>query len=133
MSACIETLRRRISTDQDLSSFWKYFLDNLANDPHFIDSGQPCEAPYLEDLLEMVGRHVYGKSKVRVADSLWIGLRDYDLIHGTCSIQNRMTGAIYFPGLKIGVAGFHTSGSRMVYSRFSPPDLTRLPVRGTVQ
>jgi hypothetical protein len=82
-------------------------------------------APDLEGLLEIVGRHVYGRAKVRVEDSLWIRLRDYDLIHGSCSIQNRLTTANYFPGLKLGVAGFHTSGSSMIFSRFSPSDLTR--------
>jgi hypothetical protein len=133
MRASVETLRRRITTDRDLSSFWEYFLDNLANDPHFIDAGEPCEAPELEDLLEIVGRHVYGKPKVRVEDGFWIRLREYDLIHGGCSIENRMTTAIYFPSLKLGVAGFHTSGSNVVFSRFSPADLKRLTVRGPVQ
>ena len=132
LSDSIATLRARLSTDKNLSTFWNYFLD-LAMEPEFIAAGEPCSSPELESTLELVGRQVYGKPKVRIEDGRWLALREYDLVHGVCTIERRLASAVYFPGLKMGVSGFQKSGANLVFSRFSPPDLGRMEGRGGVQ
>jgi hypothetical protein len=129
----VATLRRRITTDRDLSKFWDYFLDNVAKNVEFQAAGEPCAAPRLEDSLQLIGRSVFGKPSVRITNAMWLLLPEHGLIHGTCTVEKRLAMALYFPEEKVGIAGIHRQGSNVVYARFTPPDLSRIPTKSAVQ
>jgi hypothetical protein len=133
-SHTIETLRRKLSDDRDLSKIWEYFLDRFASDPEFRSAGEPRAAPELEVMLELVGRSVWGKARTEVRIGSWLEVREYSLIHGTCMVERFPASALYFPDLGKGVEGLHTSSAtEMVWARFSLRDLAGMPTTSPTQ
>jgi hypothetical protein len=134
----VETLRRKIATEKEIARIWEYFFDEFTGSPGFMEAGETCECRELDDRLELIGRHAFGKPRVVVSDQAWGHVRECDgvpvgLIHGSCSLEGRLASAIWLPDLSFGVACIMESGATVKYARFKPGDLAGMPARPGVQ
>jgi hypothetical protein len=134
----VASLRRKLMAEKDLAKVWKYFLDTFADSPGFMKAGAACECKELDERMELVGRHVYGKAGARVSDQAWAEVREcegvaVELIHGACRVEGKLATAIWFPELSLGVAGFPGGGGKMQYARFKPADIASMPAKPGVQ
>jgi hypothetical protein len=131
----IEVLRRRLLQDADLSQFWDYYFTNFAENPRFTTMGDPSRNELLEEALGLVARKLFGRDAVRVNDLLLIEIPQFQLIHGSCSIDGCFAGVLYFPDMKAGVIAIVMGqDGQMMYARITAHLLESLaPPTSTVQ
>jgi hypothetical protein len=67
----VETLRRKLVEEKEIEKIWQYFFDEFADSPGFLAAGQSCECRELDERIELVGRHLFGKARTRVSDQVW--------------------------------------------------------------
>jgi hypothetical protein len=67
----VETLRRKIATEKEIAKIWEYFFDGFTGSPGFMEAGETCGCRELDDRLELMGRHAFGKPRVVVSDQAW--------------------------------------------------------------
>src|SRR5690349_19431902 len=91
----LNTLRDKLHEAKQFADVWDYFLTHFGEKREFIALGQRASDPFLEAVLEQVGEQMLGRA-VRIGDMLLTRIPEYGFIHGTVTIEGKLTSALYF-------------------------------------
>jgi hypothetical protein len=87
---------------QRFSDVWDFFLTHFGEKEEFIALGQRASDPFLEAVLSQVGQQLFGR-EIHVGNMLLTRIPEYGFIHGTVTIEGRLTSAIYFEEIHKGL------------------------------
>src|SRR4051794_5566498 len=100
--ALLDTLKQKLHEATEFSDVWDYFLTNFGEQEEFIELGQRASDQFLEMVLAQVGQQLFGKT-IRVSNMLLTRIPEYHFIHGTVTLQGKVTSAIYFEDIHKGL------------------------------
>ncbi len=106
----LATLKDKLVSAKDFAPVWTYFFDNFGEDPAFIALGERTHSPFLEAVLQQVGRALLQKD-VTLTDVLLTHLPEHQFIHGACVINGALANLIYFEDVHVGALAVVTSVS----------------------
>jgi hypothetical protein len=98
----LTTLKDKLLHTKDFTQIWEYFFDQFGEDPAFIALGERTRHPFLETVLEQVGRQLFGKP-VTVAKLLLTRLPEQQFLHGGCTLNGKLANVIYFEDIHMGL------------------------------
>lgn len=114
----LKQLQSRIDRDKDLGEFWEFYMSHFADHPEFLDFGGRVENPFLSEIIPRLSETMV-KKKPRTM--LFIRIPEYNFIHGSFQLPNKIGAFVYFEKkLKGVVAISDLTGSGMTkFSRFT--------------
>ncbi len=114
----LKQLQSRIDRDKDLGEFWEFYMDYFADHPEFLDFGGRVEHPFLSEIIPRLSETMVQKKPKTI---LFIGIPDYDFVHGSFQIPNKVGAFVYFEKKLKGVLAIsELTGSGMTkFSRFT--------------
>jgi hypothetical protein len=98
----LETLKHKLTTAKEFSPVFAYFLDHFGEEPAFIALGERTDSPFLEAMLAQIGEQMFGR-KTHVRDVLLTRLSEQQFIHGTCTLNGKLTSVLYFEDIRTGL------------------------------
>ncbi|MBF0123734.1 MAG: hypothetical protein HQL60_00195 [Magnetococcales bacterium] len=119
------TLRERLRTEENLSNLFKYFMDNLAEDPEFRTSCELTEFDMLFEVMSATVQERIGKQKLNKSQYLALKLpEDPSFYHAVCGKTFALVVmAFYFEDLGMGLIACSGSAvkprGQMIYGRFT--------------
>ncbi|NDJ25757.1 hypothetical protein GS682_30065 [Nostoc sp. B(2019)] len=116
-----QELKRKLTSEADLSNIWLFYMDHFADHAEFTDLGEPAYNEYLDGVIQKTCEQMFGRA-VKITDFLLIYIAEYGLFHGLFQVERRIGGVIYFDDLKIGliaVSEDYPPTDAVKYSRFS--------------
>ena len=117
----LEELKQKLTSENDFSQIWNFYMDNFADHAEFTDLGHPAKNKYLDTVVRKTCQEMFG-NKMKITDFLLIQIAKYKFFHGPFQVDGRIGGVIYFQDINIGLlavsADFSLNGM-VKYSRFS--------------
>lgn len=101
----IAKFKLSVAKAADLQEPWAYFFDELAADDRFLDLGKVVGPEAVTPILQMIAVQAL-KNKGQIVHQMSLAVPDYDLIHGSCIIDNNMTTYCFVQDLNMGIACF---------------------------
>ncbi len=98
----LATLKDKLIHAQNFTQVWEYFFDHFGEDPAFIALGDRARHPFLEVVLEQVGRQLFAQP-VTVANLLLTHLPEQQFLHGGCTLNGKLANVIYFEDIHMGL------------------------------
>ncbi|MBL8150467.1 MAG: hypothetical protein JNN15_11130 [Blastocatellia bacterium] len=95
----IDTLKEKALTCEKFKDVWNYFLDNLSESTEFYDAGKVSSSKILTILLEVLRNEFFPNKKIKKL--LIVELKNFNFIHGTCMISDRLVGFIFFKEINL--------------------------------
>ncbi|MCC5899242.1 MAG: hypothetical protein JJU32_15175 [Phormidium sp. BM_Day4_Bin.17] len=114
----LKELEMRLNREKKLAKLWEYYMDRFADHPEFIEVGEPVEHPFLQDVIPMLSQEMVKKDP---RDIFLIKIPDYEFIHGSFWVEDRIGGIIYFENKLKGMAAISdsTGSGNVKFSRFT--------------
>ena len=122
----LETLKHKLTTAKEFSEVFAYFLDHFGEDPGFIALGERTDSPFLEGMLAQIGEQMFGR-KVHVGNVLLTLLPEQQFIHGTCTLNGRLTTVLYFEDITTGLLAVILTASDTKLARFTGRPMPGMP------
>jgi hypothetical protein len=116
----LDTLKTKLTTEDDFSAIYDYFFTHLGEDNAFLDYGKLVKKPALKAILQKFGEYLFGED-AQVTHLMIINTRKTKFYHGSCFINGRISGIFYFEDIEMGMAGVSMSPTshRVEYFRFT--------------
>ena len=114
----LKELQLRLDREKDLGKLWEFYLDRFADHPEFLEFGEPVDHPFLKRIIPIISQKLFNADPHNM---LLIKVSEYDFIHGSFWVKDKIGGVIYFEkNLKglLAISGFNSSDN-MQYSRFT--------------
>lgn len=99
----IETLKDKVLNGKVFQDSWDYFFDHFADSDQFLAMGRRVRNADLEKILEKVGQQLVAKPKARASNFLLIEVKEYQLYHGSFSIDNSLASFMFFKDIDTGM------------------------------
>ncbi|MEA5621251.1 hypothetical protein VB711_25950 [Cronbergia sp. UHCC 0137] len=111
-------LKSRLDKEKNLSRVWEFYMDHFSDHKEFTDLGEPIKDSFLEKVVPLISKKIFKETS---QDLFLITIPEYQFIHGSFFVGNRIGALIYFEqSLKGMIAISELPPSNMVqYSRFS--------------
>ena len=119
--AKIQDLKRQLAICTNFASFWEYYLDNFADDPEFMNLGQPMDTAPMHRILGEIAVRALGKPAVALVNPMLIEQPESGLIHGYCTVSEYMMCIRFFLYMDLGMAILTPAKGKgeTKYARFS--------------
>lgn len=117
----LEELKEKLTSENDFSKIWNFYMDNFADHAEFTDLGHPGKNKYLDTVVRKTCQEIFGH-KIKITDFLLIKIAKYKFFHGPFQVDGRIGGVIYFQDINIGllaVSADNSNNGMVKYSRFS--------------
>lgn len=116
----LDTLKTKLTTEDNFSAIYDYFFTHLAEDKAFLDYGKRAKKPALKAILKTFGEYLFGED-AQVTYLMIINTRKTRFYHGSCFISGRIAGIFYFEDIEMGMAAVTMSptSDRVEYFRFT--------------
>ena len=111
-------LKRLLAVEDNFSTTYKYFLDNMVEDADFMSFGKLYKNPDLKKIIQMIGKSFIGEDAV-VTRILLRFLQEQRFIHGVCMVNEKMMAFFLFKEINMGMAAMAGSGAMVHYVRFT--------------
>ncbi|BCL39728.1 hypothetical protein [Nostoc sp. MS1] len=122
-----QELKQKLTLEADLSVIWSFYMDYFADDPEFIELGEPKYNEYLDAVIHKTGEQIFGRV-IKITGFLPIYIAEYGFFHAPFWAEQRIGGVIYFEDIKVGliaVSADYPPTDEVKYSRFS--EVMQLP------
>lgn len=116
----LDTLKIKLTTEDDFSAIYDYFFTHLGEDNAFLDYGKLVKKPALKAILKKFGEYLFGED-AQVTHLMIINTRKTQFYHGSCFINGRISGIFYFEDIEMGMAAvtMAPASDRVEYFRFT--------------
>ena len=98
----LATLKDKLIHTNNFSEVLDYFLTHFGMDRDFIAEGEKTESPFLEMIVQEVGKQLFQKP-VRVHGLLLSRLPEHQFIHGGGQLNGKMITLLYFEDVQVGL------------------------------
>ncbi|MDZ8189441.1 MAG: hypothetical protein RMX96_31965 [Nostoc sp. ChiSLP02] len=122
-----QELKQKLTLEADLSNIWLFYMDRFAEQPEFIELGEPNYNQYLNNVLQKTCQQMFGRA-VKITDFFSIYIAEHHFFHAPFQVERRIGGVIYFEDIKVGliaVSADYPPTDAVKYSRFS--EVMQLP------
>jgi len=122
----LDTLKTKMTTNDDFKETFDFFFDNFAEDPDFMESGSPVENEMLMQAAKTIARRMLGEEQVTLSNFMLMGLPDFHFFHGVGFVNRYMFNIFYFDDIDTGMAAcaaFPPGNSETKMSRFTCSEL----------
>ncbi|WP_414756521.1 hypothetical protein [Anabaena sp. CCY 9910] len=109
------------------SPFSTSYMNPFADDPEFIELGEPKYNEYLDTVIHKTCEQIFGRA-INITGFLPIYITEYGFFHAPFWAEQRIGGVIYFEDIKVGliaVSADYPPTDEVKYSRFS--EVMQLP------
>lgn len=123
----LQELKQKLTLEADLSAIWSFYMDHFADDPKFIELGEPKYNEYLDAVIHKTVEQMFGRA-IKINGFFPIYIAQYSFFHAPFWVERRIGGVIYFEDIKIGliaVSADYPPTDVVKYSRFS--EVMQLP------
>ncbi|RJP29926.1 MAG: hypothetical protein C4527_10635 [Candidatus Omnitrophota bacterium] len=117
----LKTLQKMLISEDNFNITFKYFFEQLGEDPSFIESSKKVKNPFLKSILKAIGKQIFNEEDA-VAHLMLLKLPKSSFYHGSCFIHGRMASIIYFEDIEMGMVAIYlggASGNEMRLVRYS--------------
>lgn len=117
----LEELKEKLTSENDFSKIWNFYMDNFADHAEFTDLGHPAKDKYLDTVVRKTCQEMFG-TKIKITNFLLIKIAKYKFFHGPFQVDGRIGGVIYFKDINVGllaVSADYPASDMVKYSRFS--------------
>ncbi len=117
----IQDLKRRLAECTDFGVFWLFYFDNYAENNEFLNLGGPMPAKEAKQVLTAIARRILGVTSAKLRTATVIEVPEFELIHGSCMLKNKVLCILFFTDLDMGMAALSdlTGEGQTIYGRFS--------------
>lgn len=98
----LDTLKDKLVHAEKFSDVLNYFFDHFGDDPAFIALGERTTDAFIEAVLQMVGKQLFG-GNVRLTNVLLTRLPEKQFLHGACTINGQLGNIFYFDDIQVGL------------------------------
>jgi hypothetical protein len=115
----IATLKHSLLHSKNFAEVQDYFLTHFAEDPQFLNLGQPVQSKLLETIFRQLIEQAFKSSK-NMSSLLFIRVPEYQFIHGTGFVEGRVLTAFFFEEESVGLAAMASlaPGGETNFARF---------------
>lgn len=116
----LDTLKTKLVTEEEFGAIYDYFFSHLAEDRSFLNYGKRTKNPFLKSMLKMIAEQLFGEGG-QVTNLMIIKTKKSKFYHGSCFINGRMAGILYFEDIEMGIAAVSMSmiTGEVKYIRFT--------------
>lgn len=98
----LQDLKQKLLHDAELAPVWLFFMNQFVDEPEFISLGEPVSHPFVEAVVEEVGRQLFG-AKAAVSNLRLTQIGEQQFIHGGFGMGGHLGGVIYFEDVQMGL------------------------------
>lgn len=116
----LTSLEQMLHEAKQFSDIWDYFLAHFGENREFIALGERADDEVLEQVLQQVGRQLFGR-EVRVREMRLKRIPEYRFLHGSVLLEGKLASVIYFEEPQKGVLAvfWGSPASKVKYVRFT--------------
>ena len=117
----LNSLRKKLLEEKDLSKVWTYFMDNYGENPDFHEQNIPSEPnELLNQFIVQIGEQIFQRSFKAVKITLF-KVPNQHFIHGAVFFNGLPGNVIYFEDIHVGLLSVTKSLLTMetMFSRFT--------------
>src|SRR5262245_45520178 len=97
-------LKRLLHEAKEFSTVWDYFLTHFGEQPGFMDHGEQVrEDELLQLVVREVGKNLFPDRPAILLRSRLIRIAEFHFVHGTLTLDDRLSGMIYFEDVHKGM------------------------------
>jgi hypothetical protein len=89
----LSELKTRLDNEKQLSKVWLFYMDYFSDHQEFTDLGAPIQHPVLEKIVPIISKKIFNETSQNL---FLITIPEYQFIHGSFFVGNRIGGLIYF-------------------------------------
>ena len=122
----LDQLKLMVSHEPKLDLVWLFYMDHFADHAEFTDLGEATRHPLVEKVVAMISQQLFSQAP---NDLRLIILPEYQFIHGSFLVGDRIGGVIYFEESLMGMVALSESppSNLVKYSRFKGQPMGSYP------
>ncbi|MBX2893121.1 MAG: hypothetical protein KF734_19580 [Saprospiraceae bacterium] len=126
--AKLATLEEKLLHPDDWDQAINYFFDHFGTEPAFLELSKKTRLPIILTMMGEIGKKLFQKEAVALVNPMMFKVKEFNMIHGTCIIEERLITFVYLMNIHKGVFSIANLQTNKVEhcSRVSALPLTEL-------
>jgi hypothetical protein len=101
--AKLAVLEQKLLHPDDWDQAMSYFFDHFGTEQEFLQMSKKTRLPIILTMMGEIGKQLFHKETLTLVNPMMFKVREYNIIHGTCVIEDRLFTFVYLMNIHKGV------------------------------